>query len=55
MVEFGGTVDGVQHDHGIQVDNGEWGAATDCLELEVGEQDWSFNWDSTTVSDTLLV
>ncbi len=52
MVEFSGTVDGVQHDFmEYKVDNGEWEYATDLPELEVGSQDWSFNWDSTTVPD----
>ena len=52
MVEFSGTVDGIQHDFmEYKVDNGGWEFATDLPELEVGSQDWSFNWDSTTVSD----
>ena len=52
IVEFSGTVDGVQHDFmEYKVDNGGWEFATDLPELEVGSQDWSFNWDSTTVSD----
>ena len=52
MVEFSGTVDGVQHDFiEYKVDNGAWEFATDLPELEVGSQDWNFNWDSTTVSD----
>ena len=52
MVEFSGTVDGIQHDFmEYKVDNGGWEFATELPELEVGSQDWSFNWDSTTVSD----
>ena len=52
MVEFSGTVDGVQHDYmEYKVDNGEWEFATELPNLEVGSQDWSYNWDSTTVSD----
>ena len=52
IVEFSGTVDGVQHDFmEYKVDNGEWEFATDLPNLEVGSQDWSYNWDSTTVSD----
>ncbi|MEC8540407.1 MAG: S8 family serine peptidase [Candidatus Thermoplasmatota archaeon] len=52
IVEFSGTVDGVQHDYlEYKVDNGEWEFATDLPNLEVGSQDWSYNWDSTTVSD----
>ena len=52
MVEFSGTVDGVQHDYmEYKVDNGEWEFATELPDLEVGSQDWSYNWDSTTVSD----
>ncbi len=52
IVEFSGTVDGVQHDYlEYKVDNGEWEFATELPNLEVGSQDWSYNWDSTTVSD----
>ncbi|MBK70932.1 MAG: hypothetical protein CMB43_00655 [Euryarchaeota archaeon] len=52
IVEFTGTVDGVQHDYmEYKVDNGEWEFATELPNLEVGSQDWSYNWDSTTVSD----
>ncbi len=52
MVEFSGTVDGIQHDYiEYKVDNGQWEFATDLPALEVGSQDWSFNWDSTTVTD----
>ncbi len=52
LVEFTGTVDGVQHDYmEYKVDNGEWEFATELPDLEVGSQDWSYNWDSTTVSD----
>ena len=52
MVEFTGTVDGVQHDYmEFKVDNGEWEFASELPALEVGSQDWSFSWDSTTVSD----
>ena len=52
LVEFSGTVDGVQHDYlEYKVDNGEWDFATDLPPLEVGSQDWTFNWDSTAVTD----
>ena len=48
VVDFSGTVDGVEHDYiEYKIDNGEWGLATTLPELEVGSQDWSFSWDST--------
>ena len=38
MVEFSGTVDGVQHDYmEYKVDNGEWEFATELPDLEVGQ------------------
>lgn len=52
VVDFSGTVDGVEHDYiEYKIDNGEWGLATTLPELEVGSQDWSFSWDSTSVVD----
>ena len=52
LVDFSGSVDGVQHDYiEFKVDNGQWEFGTALPELEVGSQDWSFSWDSTTVSD----
>ena len=52
MVDFTGSVDGVQHDYiEYKVDNGEWELAIDLPDLEVGSQDWTFSWDSTVVPD----
>ena len=52
MVDFSGSVDGIQHDYiEYKVDNGDWEFATDLPELEVGSQDWSFSWDSTVTPD----
>ena len=51
-VDFSGTVEGVEHDYiEFKVDSGAWQFAMSLPELEVGNQDWSFSWDSREVPD----
>ena len=51
-VDFSGTVEGVEHDYiEFKVDSGEWQFGMNLPDLEVGNQDWSFSWDSREVPD----
>ncbi|MGY8670848.1 MAG: S8 family peptidase, partial [Candidatus Poseidoniales archaeon] len=51
-VSFSGMAEGVEH--GVieyQVNNDPWIEVMTLPELDYGSQEWSFNWDSTTVED----
>ena len=51
-VDFSGTVEGVEHDYiEFKVDSGDWQFGVDLPEMEVGNQDWTFSWDSRSVPD----
>ncbi len=51
-VDFSGTVEGVEHDYiEFKVDSGEWQFGVDLPEMDVGNQDWTFSWDSREVPD----
>jgi len=51
-VDFSGTVEGVEHDYiEFKVDSGDWEFGMSLPELEVGNQDWTFSWDSRQVTD----
>ena len=51
-VEFNGIVYGVEHgDVEYKINNGEWQLGQTLPELDNGNQEWSFSWDSTTVDD----
>ena len=51
-VDFSGTVEGVEHDYiEFKVDSGEWQFGVDLPEMAVGNQDWTFSWDSRGVPD----
>ena len=52
IVDFSGTVEGVEHDYiEFKVDSGDWQFGVDLPEMEVGNQDWTFSWDSRGVPD----
>ena len=52
MVDFSGTVEGLDHDRvEYKIDSEDWQLGDTLNEQEEGVQDWSFSWDSTTVGD----
>ena len=51
-IQFSGIVHGIEHgDVEYKIDNGDWILGQNLPELENGNQEWSFSWDSTTVED----
>jgi subtilisin family serine protease len=52
LVGFEGVAEGTEHDRiEYKIDNGDWVLGDSLTYQEEGSQDWSFNWDSTEVSD----
>ena len=52
IVEFSGTAEGTEHDRiEYKIGSQDWQLGDDLNEQATGVQDWSFTWDSSSVSD----